>query len=50
MTGNTSCLSVQLVESYPTTTSGKPQKYRMREAAVQELGLQAEAMNLVQTA
>ncbi|KAI3430891.1 hypothetical protein D9Q98_009300 [Chlorella vulgaris] len=40
----------KLVDSYPTTTSGKPQKYKMREAAVQELGLQAEAMNLVQTA
>ena len=40
----------KMVESYPTTMSGKPQKYLMREAAMQELGLQAVALQLVQTA
>lgn len=32
---------IKMVDSFPTTTSGKPQKYRMREAAIAELGLQA---------
>ncbi|KAL4451407.1 hypothetical protein ABPG77_009479 [Micractinium sp. CCAP 211/92] len=34
---------IKMVESFPTTTSGKPQKFRMREAAIEELGLQAVA-------
>ncbi|PSC77005.1 AMP-binding [Micractinium conductrix] len=33
----------KIVDSYPTTASGKPQKFRMREEAVQELGLAAAA-------
>lgn len=33
----------QVVDSFPTTASGKPQKIRMREAAIEELGLAAEA-------
>jgi fatty-acyl-CoA synthase len=31
----------QVVDAFPTTASGKPQKFCMREAAVAELGLQA---------
>jgi len=31
------------VEEFPLTISGKVQKYRMREMAVKELGLEAEA-------
>jgi fatty-acyl-CoA synthase len=29
----------KFVESFPMTASGKPQKYKMREAAIAELGL-----------
>lgn len=39
----------QVVDAFPTTASGKPQKFCMREAAVAELGLQA-AQQLVATA
>jgi fatty-acyl-CoA synthase len=34
---------VQFVESFPTTVTGKIQKYRIREQAIRELGLEAEA-------
>jgi fatty-acyl-CoA synthase len=33
----------KFVDSYPTTVTGKTQKYRMREIAVEELGLKAAA-------
>ena len=33
----------QFVESFPMTVTGKVQKFRMREIAVQELGLQDAA-------
>jgi fatty-acyl-CoA synthase len=33
----------KLVEAFPMTVTGKIQKFRMREAAVEELGLQAAA-------
>ncbi len=33
----------KFVDSFPMTISGKVQKYKMREAAIQELGLQAAA-------
>jgi fatty-acyl-CoA synthase len=33
----------KFVDSFPMTVSGKVQKYKMREAAIQELGLQAAA-------
>ena len=33
----------KLVEAFPMTVTGKVQKFRMREAAVEELGLQAAA-------
>jgi fatty-acyl-CoA synthase len=29
----------KLVDSFPMTVSGKPQKYKMREAAIAELAL-----------
>ncbi|KAL4420676.1 hypothetical protein ABPG75_010332 [Micractinium tetrahymenae] len=34
---------IKMVDSFPTTTSGKPQKFKMREAAIDELGLHALA-------
>jgi fatty-acyl-CoA synthase len=34
---------VQFVESFPTTVTGKVQKYRIREQAIRELGLEADA-------
>lgn len=34
----------KMVDSFPTTTSGKPQKFKMREAAIAELGLQAAVL------
>jgi fatty-acyl-CoA synthase len=34
---------VKLVDAYPMTVSGKIQKYRLRELAIQELGLQDAA-------
>lgn len=34
---------VKFMESFPMTASGKIQKYKLREAAVQELGLEAAA-------
>ena len=34
---------IKFVEEFPLTLSGKVQKYRMREMAVKELGLEAEA-------
>ena len=33
----------KFVDAFPMTVSGKVQKYKMREAAIQELGLQAAA-------
>ena len=33
----------RFVDEFPTTVTGKVQKYRMREAAIAELGLQAAA-------
>ena len=33
----------KFVDGFPMTVSGKVQKYKMREAAIQELGLQAAA-------
>jgi fatty-acyl-CoA synthase len=33
----------KIVDSFPMTITGKIQKYRMREIAVQELGLSADA-------
>ena len=39
---------VRFVDSFPMTVTGKVQKYRMREQAIEELGLRAEAA--VQTA
>ncbi|HET6440341.1 MAG TPA: AMP-binding protein, partial [Anaeromyxobacter sp.] len=38
----------KFVDGFPMTVSGKVQKYKMREAAIQELGLQAAAA--IQTA
>jgi fatty-acyl-CoA synthase len=34
---------VKFVDAFPMTVTGKVQKYRMREAAIEELGLQAAA-------
>jgi fatty-acyl-CoA synthase len=34
---------VKFVEEFPITISGKVQKFRMREIAVKELGLESEA-------
>jgi fatty-acyl-CoA synthase len=34
---------VKLVDAFPMTVTGKVQKFRMRETAIQELGLQAAA-------
>jgi fatty-acyl-CoA synthase len=33
----------RFVDSFPMTVSGKIQKFKMRETAIQELGLQAAA-------
>ena len=38
----------KFVTEYPMTVSGKVQKYKMREIAIQELGLQH--LNQIQTA
>ncbi len=34
---------VQFVESFPTTVTGKVQKFKIREIAIKELGLEAVA-------
>jgi fatty-acyl-CoA synthase len=34
---------VRFVDSFPMTASGKVQKYKIREWAVEQLGLQTEA-------
>ena len=34
---------VKFMDSFPMTASGKIQKYKMREAAIEELGLQDAA-------
>ena len=34
---------MKFVDELPMTVTGKVQKYKMREAAIEELGLQAQA-------
>jgi fatty-acyl-CoA synthase len=41
---------VKLVDSFPMTVTGKVQKYKMREAAIDELGLAAAAPAATATA